>query len=299
MTFRPRRTALYMPGSNERALEKAKSLPVDVLLLDLEDSVGPDHKQAARAQVADAVKAKGFGYREVVIRINGLDTPWGEDDLMAAAAAAPDAILVPKVNEAEDVFAVGRKLNDAGADQAIKIWAMMETPGAMLRALDIAGATQEFHGRRLACFVMGTNDLAKETRAALAPGRTVMLPWLMACVAAARSYGIDILDGVFNQFTDAEGFVAECEQGAEMGMDGKTIIHPKQIADCNRIFSPDEDEIARCREIIEAFDAPENLSKNVMTINGKMVERLHADMARRVVEIAEVIAQHKAQEQET
>lgn len=290
MTFRPRRTALYMPGSNARALEKARTLPVDVLLLDLEDSVAPDNKDMARDQVAEAVKAGGFGHREVVIRINGLETPWGEKDLAAAAAAGPDAILVPKVDSAEDVYAIGRRLNEAGADQDLKIWAMMETPGAMLRALEIAGTTQEYNGRRLACFVMGTNDLAKETRAALNPGRAPMMPWLMQCLAAARAYEIDIIDGVYNQFTDAEGFIAECELGAEMGMDGKTIIHPKQIADCNRIFSPDEEEIARCREIIDAFDAPENASRNVMTINGKMVERLHAEMARRVVDIAEAIA---------
>ena len=295
MSFRPRRTALYMPGSNARALEKARSLPVDVLLLDLEDSVAPDNKEMARDQVVEAVKAGGFGHREVVIRINGMDTPWGEADLIAAAGAKPDAVLVPKVDSAEDVYAIGRKLNDAGADQDLKIWAMMETPGAMLRAGEIAGATQEFNGRRLACFVMGTNDLAKETRAALIPGRVPMMPWLMQCLAAARAYDIDIIDGVYNQFTDAEGFIAECEQGAEMGMDGKTIIHPKQIADCNRIFSPNEEEIERCREIITAFDAPENLSKNVMTINGKMVERLHAEMARRVVQIAEAIAAQEAE----
>ena len=294
MSFRPRRTALYMPGSNARALEKARSLNVDVLLLDLEDSVSLDNKVMAREQVVEAVKAGGFGHREVVIRINGMDTPWGEDDLLAAASANPDAILVPKVGSAEDVYAVGRKLNDAGIDQDIRIWAMMETPGAMIRAAEIAGATQEYHGRRLSCFVLGTNDLAKETRTALVPGRTPMMPWLMQCLAAARAYDFDIIDGVYNQFTDAEGFIAECEQGAEMGMDGKTIIHPKQIDDCNRIFSPSEDEIAACRDIIDAFDAPENLSKNVMTINGKMVERLHADMARRVVHIADAIAAQDA-----
>lgn len=295
MTFRPRRTALYMPGSNARALEKAKSLSVDVLLLDLEDSVAPDNKDMARDQVVAAVKEGGFGHREVVIRMNGLETLWGEDDLAGVVEAKPDAVLVPKVDSAEDVYAIGRRLNDAGADQDLKIWAMMETPGAMLRAEEIAATTQEFHGRRLACFIMGTNDLAKETRAALIPGRAPMMPWLMQCLAAARAYEIDIIDGVYNQFTDAEGFIAECEQGAEMGMDGKTIIHPKQIADCNRIFSPDEEEIERCREIITAFDAPENLSKNVMTINGKMVERLHAEMARRVVAIAEAITKQDEQ----
>nr|WP_319391529.1 CoA ester lyase [uncultured Cohaesibacter sp.] len=290
MSFRPRRTALYMPGSNARALEKARGLDVDVLLLDLEDSVAMDMKDMARKQVAEVVKAGGFGHREVVIRINGLETPWGVDDLAAAIEAKPDAVLIPKVNCAEDVYVVGRKMNDAGADQAIKIWAMMETPQGMLRALEIAGATQEYHGRRLSCFILGTNDLVKETRVAMVPGRAPVYGWLMTCQAAARSYDLDVIDGVFNNFNDADGFVAECEQGKEMGMDGKTIIHPKQIADCNRIFSPDEAEVAWGRRVIEAFDAPENQSKNVMTIDGKMVERLHAEMARRLVDIAEAIA---------
>ena len=292
MTFRPRRTALYMPGSNARALEKAKSLAVDVLLLDLEDAVAPDSKEMARDQVVDVVRQGGYGYREVVVRMNGLETPWGEADLAAIAKARPGAVLVPKVDCAEDVYAIGRRLNDAGADQELKIWAMMETPGAMVRAEEIAASSQEYNGRRLSCFIMGTNDLAKETRARLVPGRAPMMPWLMHCLAAARAYDIDILDGVYNQFSDGEGFIAECEQGALMGMDGKTIIHPKQIDDCNRIFSPDAEEVAHCKEIIKAFDAPENQSKNVLTIHGKMVERLHADMARRVVAIADAIAAH-------
>ena len=290
MSFSPRRTALYMPGSNARALEKARSLDVDVLLLDLEDAVAIDMKEVARKQVCEAVKAGGFGHREVVIRINGLETQWGADDLAAAIKAKPDAILVPKVNCAEDVYMVGRKMNDAGAEQEIKIWAMMETPQGMLRALEIAEATKEYHGRRLNCFVLGTNDLVKETRVAMVPGRAPVYGWLMNCQAAARSFDLDIIDGVFNNFNDPDGFVAECEQGKEMGMDGKTLIHPKQIADCNRIFSPDADAVAWARKVIEAFDAPENQSKNVMTIDGKMVERLHAEMARRLVDIAEAIA---------
>ncbi|WP_319567634.1 HpcH/HpaI aldolase/citrate lyase family protein [Cohaesibacter marisflavi] len=290
MSFSPRRTALYMPGSNARALEKARSLDVDVLLLDLEDAVAIDMKEVARTQVAEAVKAGGFGHREVVIRINGLETQWGPDDLVSAIEAKPDAILVPKVNCAEDVYTVGRKMNDAGADQDIKIWAMMETPQGMLRALEIAEATKEYHGRRLSCFVLGTNDLVKETRVAMVPGRAPVYGLLMNCQAAARSFDLDIIDGVFNNFNDTDGFVAECVQGAEMGMDGKTLIHPKQIADCNRIFSPDADAVAWGRKVIEAFDAPENQSKNVMTIDGKMVERLHAEMARRLVDIAEAIA---------
>ncbi len=193
---------------------------------------------------------------------------WGEDDLKAVLAAKPDAVLVPKVNSAEDVFAIGRKLNDAGADQDLKIWAMIETPQSVLRALEIAEATQEYHGRRLSCFILGTNDLAKETRASMVPGRAPFYGLLMTCLAAARSYNLDILDGVFNNFSDADGFVDECVQGKEMGMDGKTIIHPKQIADCNRIFSPDEALVEWSRKIIWEFDAPENLSKNVMTIDG-------------------------------
>lgn len=290
MIFKPRRTALYLPGSNERALEKAKSLPVDSLILDLEDSVALDMKDKARTNVLEAVKAGAFSGKEVVIRMNALATQWGEKDLEAVIEAKPDAVAVPKVSCAEDIYAIGRKLNNASVDQDLEIWAVMETPIAVLRALDIAASIGEYNGRRLSCFVMGTNDLAKESRASFVPGRAPMLPWLMQCLAAARAYNLDILDGVYNDFNDEEGFTAECQQGVEMGMDGKTIIHPRQIETCNRLFSPEPEEVAWCREIITAFDAPANLSKNVMAIRGKMVERLHADMARRVVGIAEAIA---------
>ncbi|UFI04246.1 HpcH/HpaI aldolase/citrate lyase family protein [Roseibium aggregatum] len=286
---RPRRSALYMPGSNARALEKAATLDVDCLLLDLEDAVAPDAKDMARTQIVEAVSARPYGNREVVIRINGLETPWGEDDLAAAVKANPDAILVPKVNGPADVQMVAHKLSLLGASADLKLWAMMETPLAMLNAAAI-GACGQDPAVRLSCFVMGTNDLAKETRARLTPGRAAMMPWLMTCVAAARAGGIDILDGVYNAFQDEEGFAAECAQGVDMGMDGKTLIHPKQIAPCHAAFSPSEEEVAWARKINSLFDEPENAGKGAIQVDGKMVERLHADMGKRVIAIADAIA---------
>ncbi len=286
---RPRRSALYMPGSNARALEKAATLDVDCLLLDLEDAVAPDAKDMARTQIAEAVSARPYGNREVVIRINGLETPWGEDDLAAAVKANPDAILVPKVNGPADLQMVAHKLSLLGASADLKLWAMMETPLAMLNAAAI-GACGQDPAVRLSCFVMGTNDLAKETRARLTPGRAAMTPWLMTCVAATRAGGIDILDGVYNAFQDEEGFVAECAQGVDMGMDGKTLIHPKQIAPCHAAFSPSEEEVAWARKINSLFDEPENAGKGAIQVDGKMVERLHADMGKRVIAIADAIA---------
>ena len=286
---RPRRSALYMPGSNARALEKAATLDVDCLLLDLEDAVAPEAKDMARTQIAEAVSARPYGNREVVIRINGLETPWGEDDLAAAVKANPDAILVPKVNSPADLQMVAHKLSLLGASADLKLWAMMETPLAMLNAAAI-GACGQDPAVRLSCFVMGTNDLAKETRARLTPGRAAMTPWLMTCVAAARAGGIDILDGVYNAFQDEEGFAAECAQGVDMGMDGKTLIHPKQIAPCHAAFSPSEEEVAWARKINSLFDEPENAGKGAIQVDGKMVERLHADMGKRVIAIADAIA---------
>jgi citrate lyase subunit beta / citryl-CoA lyase len=276
-----------MPGSNARALEKAKTLPADCLILDLEDAVAPDAKATARQQVGDAVTARGFGSREVIVRINGLDTQWGADDLAAAVKAHPDAILVPKVSSAAQLVAIGKHLTDLDADQTIRIWAMMETPLAMLNAAAIAAARNA--ATRLAAFVMGTNDLAKETRAQIISGRAPMLPWLMTCVAAARAHAIDILDGVYNDLADTEGFARECRQASEMGFDGKTLIHPNQIAPCNAAFSPSEEEVAQARKIIAAFAQPENRDKGVVQIDGRMVERMHADMAQRTVAIAEAI----------
>jgi citrate lyase subunit beta/citryl-CoA lyase len=286
--IRPRRSVLYMPGSNARALEKAKTLAADGVILDLEDSVAPDAKETARQQVADAVKAGGFGRREVFIRINGVDTPWHTDDLAAAAHAAPDAILVPKVSNPDTLELVGRRLLDMHADLKTRIWAMIETPLAIFNILTIAAEARDSESR-LAGLIMGTNDLAKDTRARLVPGRAPMLPWLVTCLAAARVHGIDILDGVYNDIGNAEGFADECRQGVELGFDGKTLVHPNQIEPCNKAFSPSAQDVAQALKTIAAFDLPENKGKGVVSIDGRMVERLHADMARRTVAIAEAI----------
>ena len=289
MTIRPRRSVLYMPGSNARALEKAHTLPADAVILDLEDAVAPDAKAQARELIVQALKQGGFGRREVLVRINGLDTAWWRDDL-AVAAAKPDAVLVPKISTPEQLREVAKHLVGVRAEADIRIWAMMETPLAMLNAREIAAAAREA-GTRLAGFVMGTNDLAKDTRARLLPGRAPMLPWLMNCVAAARAFGIDILDGVYNDIGNAEGFAAECAQARDLGFDGKTLIHPQQIAPCNEAFSPTVEEVAWAQKIIAAFGLPENADKGVISIDGRMVERLHADMGRRTVAIADAIAQ--------
>jgi len=289
MTIRPRRSVLYMPGSNARALEKAKTLPADGVILDLEDAVAPDAKETARQQVVDAVKAGGFGAREVFIRVNGIDTPWHSDDFTAAAHAAPDAILVPKISNPEQVEMMGRRLLDMHIDQKTRIWAMIETPLAIFNILAIAGEAKDSEAR-LGGFIMGTNDLARDTRARLVPGRAPMLPWLTTCVAAARIYGIDILDGVYNDLGNTDGFAKECAQAVELGFDGKTLIHPNQIEPCNKAFSPSAEEIAQARKVIAAFDLPENKNKGVVSIDGHMVERMHAEMARRTVMIAEAIA---------
>ena len=288
MSIRPRRSVLYMPGSNARAIEKARTLAADAVILDLEDSVAPDAKAAARRQVTDAVSAGGFGAREVIVRINGLDTQWWLDDLNAVGKAKPDAVLVPKVSSPNHLEDVAERLVDISADQKIRVWAMMETPLAMLNARDIAAAATDVE-TRLAAFVMGTNDLAKETRAKIAPGRAAMLPWLMNCVAAARAFGLDILDGVYNDLADAEGFSRECAQARDMGFDGKTLIHPNQINPCNAAFSPSAEDVAHAKNIIAAFELPENRDKGVVQLDGRMIERLHADMARRTVAIAQAI----------
>lgn len=292
---RPRRSVLYMPGSNARALEKARTLPCDGVILDLEDAVAPDAKETARRQVVEAVKAGGFGPREVVIRINALATPWGADDLVAAASAGPDAILVPKIEAAEEVVGLGLRLDDLGAPDQVALWAMMETPRAMMGAQAIAAARREHAGRRLSVFVMGTNDLAKETRARLLPGRAPFVPMLVACLLAARAEGIELLDGVYNGIRDLDGFKAECEQGRDLGLDGKTLIHPDQIAGANEVFAPSAEEVATCEAIIAAFDAPDAVGKGVLQVAGRMVERMHAEMAARTVAIARAIAAAEAE----
>jgi citrate lyase subunit beta/citryl-CoA lyase len=288
MSIRPRRSALYMPGSNARALEKARTLPADAVIFDLEDAVAPDVKQTAREQVTAAVRAGGYGSREVVIRINGLDTDWGETDLAEAAAAGPDAILVPKVSSAAQLAEVGAAL--ASAPSRIAVWAMIETPLAILNLREIAESASD-PATRLAVFVMGTNDLVKETRAELDGNRTAALYWLSAAVTAARAHGIEVLDGVFNAFKDAGGFQRECLQGRQLGMDGKTLIHPDQIASANEIFAPSETDVVWARKIIAAFEQPENQGKGAITLDGRMVELLHAETARRTVAIADAIAQ--------
>jgi len=288
MTIRPRRSVLYMPGSNARALEKAKTLPADGVILDLEDAVAPDAKTAARDQVVAAVKAGGFGTREVFVRTNGFDTPWFADDLTAAASAAPDAILIPKISTGEQLELIAQRLLSTHADRRVRIWAMIETPAAIFNVRQIAAAARDAE-TRLTGFVMGTNDLAKETRARLVPGRAPMLPWLMTCVLAAREHGIDVLDGVYNDIANAEGFARECTQARDFGFDGKTLIHPNQIEPCNAVFSPSADEVAQARKMIAAFALPENKDRGVVQIEGRMVERMHAEMARRTVAIAEAI----------
>lgn len=287
--IQPMRSALYMPGSNARALEKARTLAADVVILDLEDAVAPDAKETARAQVCAAVAAGGFGPRQVVVRVNALSTPWGSADLAALAVANPDAVLLPKPDTAEDITRATDALRRAGAPNDVKLWAMIETPKAILNLATIA-ATTTHAGARLTCFVLGTNDLVKETRTELDADRTAALYWLSASVTAARAYGLSVLDGVFNAFKDADGFTRECAQGRRLGFDGKTLIHPDQIAGANRAFAPAADEVAWARKILAAFEQPEQRGKGVITIDGRMVELLHAEMAKRTVAIADAIA---------
>jgi citrate lyase subunit beta/citryl-CoA lyase len=290
MTIRPRRSVLYMPGSNVRAIEKARTLPVDGIILDLEDAVAPSAKEAARNQVVNAVKAGGFGRREVFVRVNGIDTPWHADDLAAVAQCGPDAILVPKIGAVAQLERVGQRLLDMKVDLKTRVWAMIETPEAIFNINALAAEAHDSE-TRLAGFVMGTNDLAKETRARIVPGRAPMLSWLARCLLAAHAHKIDILDGVYNDIGNAAGFAAECAQGRDMGFDGKTLIHPSQIEPCNAAFSPNANEIAEARKIIAAFDKPENADKGVIDLDGRMVERMHADIARRTVAIADAIGQ--------
>lgn len=292
LTARPRRSVLYMPGSNARAMEKAREIPADALILDLEDAVAPDAKDEARAQVVAAVKAGGYGKREIAIRVNGLDTPWGADDIKAAVAAKPDAILVPKINSAEDVARADAALTAAGASPALQLWCMIETPLAILNIQSIAARRQ---GTRMTLWVMGTNDIAKELRAAHTPDRVPMLASLGLSVIAARAYGLVILDGVYNDIKNESGFASICEQGRDMGFDGKTLIHPSQVLPCNTIFSPDPETVAFARKTIEAFELPENKGKGVLKVDGRMVEILHAEIARRTVAIADAIAELEAQ----
>ncbi|HWU25497.1 MAG TPA: CoA ester lyase [Rhizomicrobium sp.] len=279
--IRPRRSVLYMPGSNARALEKARALAADTLILDLEDAVAPDAKELARRQVAEAVKAKGFGKREVIVRINALSTAWGAEDLAAAAEAKPDAILVPKVSRANDLAEVERRLGSV----QVALWAMVETPLAILKLDEIASA-----GGRLACFVMGTNDLVKEFRGLHTQDRVNLAGVLGLAVAAARAYGLAAIDGVYNDIQNSDGFYECCKQGRAFGFDGKTLIHPSQVEPCNEVFAPSMEEVEAARKIIAAFDKPENKGKGAIALDGRMVERLHAEIAHNTVALADAIA---------
>jgi citrate lyase subunit beta/citryl-CoA lyase len=287
--IRPRRSLLFMPGSNARALEKARNLAADGIILDLEDSVAPDAKALARDQIAQAIAAKGFGRREVLIRVNGLDSPWWIDDIAMAGQARPDGILVPKVSSVEDLNAVGDRLKAVGADASIRVWAMIETARAVLHAEELAAASRD-SGTRLAGFVFGPNDISRETRIRMAPGRAAMIPMITHCILATRVHGLEILDGPYSDLGNVDGFGQECAQGRDLGFDGKTLIHPGQIEACNAILTPPAEEVAHARKIIAAFDQPENASRGAIRLDGQMVERLHADMARRTIAIADAIA---------
>ena len=284
---RPRRSLLFMPGSNARALEKARTLPADGIILDLEDSVAPDAKAVARDQIAQAVAAKGFGNREVLIRINALDSPWWVDDIGMAGKAQPDGILVPKISTVDDLNVVADRLGSA--DASIRVWAMIETARAVLDADKLAAASKDPR-TQLAGFVFGPNDIARETRIRIKPGRAAMIPMITHCILATRAHGLEILDGPYGDIGNVDGFAEECAEGRDLGFDGKTLIHPSHIDACNAIFTPPEAEVTEARKTIPAFEKPENASRGAIQLDGRMVERLHAEMARRTIEITDAIA---------
>jgi citrate lyase subunit beta/citryl-CoA lyase len=272
------RSVLFMPGDNERALEKAKDLPVDALILDFEDAVAPGSKQEAREHVCRAVVSGGYGDRLVTIRINSRGTAWHDDDLRAVAAAGPDAVVVPKVGSAVEVRAIEATLTAAGVPERTRIWAMLESPAAVLRAHEIAAASQ-----RLTVLVVGTNDLTNELNAQHVPGREPLITSLSLCLLGARAAGKMILDGVYNDLRDLDGFEAECLQGRRLGFDGKTLIHPGQVDICNRVFSPSHAELEQARRVIDAFEEAARVGAWVVTVDGRMIEHLHVESARRVL----------------
>jgi citrate lyase subunit beta/citryl-CoA lyase len=281
-SFRPRRSVLYLPAANERALEKAKTIACDALILDLEDAVAPDAKPAAREAACTAAASGDYGKRELTIRVNGADTEWHAEDLAAACAAGPDAIVVPKVGSADAVLELVEAMAGHDAPEHTKLWAMVETPAAMLHAEEIAGAAD-----RLTVLVMGTNDLAKELYAEHVPGRAPLLTGLSLALLAARATGTAILDGVYNDVRDEDGFLAECRQGREMGFDGKTLIHPGQVDGANRVFAPSEQAVDDARGILSAWE--QGAGSGVVTYNGRMIELLHVETARRTLAIDEAI----------
>jgi citrate lyase subunit beta/citryl-CoA lyase len=276
---------LYLPSSNERALEKAKTLPVDALILDLEDAVAPEAKEVARENACAAARSGDYGRRELTIRVNGTGSQWHEADLAAAAAAGPDAIVVPKVGSAAEVRSLVAGMEAAGAPEHTRLWAMVETPVAVLHAEEIARASD-----RLACLVLGTNDLYKELGATYLPGRAAIQASLQLVLLAARAAGVAVVDGVFNDVRDADGFLAEARQGREMGFDGKTLIHPGQVEPCNDVFAPGAPEVERARAVIAAFEAAQAQGRAVATLDGRLIENLHVDTARKVLATAEAIA---------
>ena len=283
-TARPRRSVLYMPGSKPRALEKARGLSADVLILDLEDAVVPAEKVAARQQVLDALAQGGYGSRELVIRVNGLDTDWGADDLVAAATSGADAVLIPKVESAAMLLDVVARIDAAGAPETLAVWAMMETPLGMLNAAEIAASP------RLVCMVMGTNDLVKELDAAHTETRLPVITALGLCMLAARAYGLAIVDGVYNAYKDDDGLRAACLQAKEMGFDGKTLIHPAQLAVTNEVFAPSSDDIALAERYVAAFAETEAAGQGVAVVDGRIVENLHVETARKLLRRAGAIA---------
>lgn len=286
--LRPRRSCLYVPGDNTRALEKAKSLPADALILDLEDAVAPDAKADAREAILNAVDEGAFGATEVVIRVNGLETEWGRDDLRMAVSAGVDGVLVPKIARGKDIRAIDKALSKLGAPRDLGLWVMIETPLAILNIKKIAKASAR---TRLTGFVMGTNDLAKEYNAVPTPDRLTFLFSLSAAVVAARAYDLVAIDGVYNDIDNAAGLSVECEQGRVLGFDGKTLIHPSQIEAANRIFSPSEAELSHAKAVVEAFALPENQGKGVISLDGQMVELLHLEQAERLIAMDEAIRQ--------
>ncbi len=279
-TYRPRRSVLYMPGSNERALEKARSLPADTLILDLEDAVAPEMKLQARALIADAISQGGYGQRELVVRVNALDSCWGEDDVRMVAVSGADALCMPKVESAAEVAATVRLLEAAGAPETLALWVMAETPRGILNIEQVAAAHP-----RIQVIVMGTSDLAKELRVRHTPARLGLLSSLSLCVLAARANNLEILDGVYLDLDDESGFAASCEQGRDLGFDGKTLIHPKQLATANRVFGPAADELERAQRIVEAWREAEAEGKAVVLVDNKLVEILHVEEAQRLLAI--------------
>lgn len=281
--LRPRRSVLYMPAANERALEKAKSIPADAIIFDLEDAVAPEAKPGARERAVAAVESGAYGDRELTIRCNGLDTEWGASDIAAAASAGPSAVVIPKVDSVDAVDEVSNRLDAAGADAAVRIWPMIETPTAIFDVRSIAAHP------RVAVLIMGTNDLAKELRAPIVPGRHPLVPHLSIALLAAREAGKVVIDGVYNDVKDPDGFEAECRQGTEMGFDGKTLIHPSQVEPANRVWAPSAEEIDDATRVIAAFDEAVAAGKGVVTVDGRMIENLHVDNARRTLAVANAI----------